>query len=212
MARRSRAFEDDPELKALVKSVHWSSLYWDFTIRCGAGTFRVHRLVLHAHSSWFRKLFGITDALLQVHLMEDPRIFSVLVRHIYQHEFTCEPPPDMSLQSYYIQVFAMAEKYELRTLRLLAVDRLQRLIRSPTGELRIAPKLFVEILYTMDEEGGPKDGLLWSLLVAIAEDNGRVLIEDKESGFDQACIAIPYLNKKLMTRLILLNSRRRSLG
>ncbi|KAF2207077.1 hypothetical protein CERZMDRAFT_102775 [Cercospora zeae-maydis SCOH1-5] len=209
MAERSRVVEDTAGLKATVRSVYQSSLYSDFTIRCGAAIFRVHKLVLHAYSAYFRRLFTNTIAIPEVHISEDPRVFSVLIRHIYQLGFTCKPPPDMSLQTYCIKVFAMAEKYELMTLRVLAAERLQQSVCSPKGDLQIMPRFFVEILYTMDKEGGAQGGLLWSLLIATIEDNGKVLIEDKQAGFEQACFAIPNLNRELLPRLASLYSRRR---
>lgn len=127
---------------------------------------------------------------------DDPHVFRVLLRYLYRKTLDTKsfgPPSHVQQQSesaFLIQVYAIADKYDVPRLRTLVVERLATACDPRKDECD-----FIEALRVVD--GCTAENTIWNLLVLKAKANLQTLLKNevfKELIKEQSALTFQLLN------------------
>ncbi|KAK5682738.1 hypothetical protein LTS10_005868 [Elasticomyces elasticus] len=160
---------------------------------CGGQTMTVHKILLHTQSTVFRKMLsgGFKEANENTLTLDhdDPAVLGVLIHYFYHFELN----PKLNSKSdvaFVIQVYAMADKYDIPTLCSLAIDGLDRLLEPE----RDNGKAFIAAIRAIDEHTSGNQ--LWDIVVPKIVANMDWLVQEDE--FSKVLVDMPVLTKNLL--------------
>ncbi|KAK4893931.1 hypothetical protein LTR27_007737 [Elasticomyces elasticus] len=184
------------------RSLHTTDAHSDLTLVCGGRSFKVHKAVLHAQSSVFRTMLagGFAEANLSTFPLPDdsPDSLEPLLYYMYHdkypkfisnshyHNFRVDSPKAI------VQAYAIADKYDVPGLELLATQRLAEIVNSESHELHSA----ILAVRTISECTTESDSTLWDVVVPKVRKQLSWLAGD--DSFLKLLREVPELNKKLL--------------
>ncbi|KAM3417088.1 hypothetical protein BST61_g8664 [Cercospora zeina] len=185
-------------LKTGVKELLDTGLYSDLTIECRGTLFRIHKLVLHTQSRYFKKLFagGFKEGVAATNvsylpLDEDPGIFSVLIKHLYSFKYEDSARGDVEAAPFAVFVYGLADKYDIEPLRAQAAKQLKEVLN---------PKdvgTFIETVHAIDENTA--DQVLWDIVIPVIKSNMGQLLQHQQ--FRNMLHEMKDLNFRLLSML-----------
>lgn len=192
-----------------------SGLYSDLTIDCRGITFGVHKLVLHTQSKYFKKLLaggfkvcsharvnryklltssqeGVAASnISRLPLDEDPNIFSVVIKHLYQFVYDDSGRGDTAPAPFAVLVYAAADMYDIEPLRTQAAKRLKDTIDPNDADA------FIETIHAIDENTA--DQVLWDIVIPVIKSNMGHLLQHER--FREMLHGMKELNYRLLAML-----------
>ncbi|KAK5706182.1 hypothetical protein LTR97_001169 [Elasticomyces elasticus] len=192
----------DEVLISGLQDLYATGRYSDLTLVCGRRSFKVHKAVLHAHSSVFRTMLSGDFAEANqstIPLPDDsPDSLEVLLYYMYHdeylkfdtddytHNFNANSPRAI------VHAYAIADKYDVPGLQLLATYRLAEIVNFESHELHFA----ISAVRTISECTTESDSTLWDVVVPKVRKQLRWLAGD--DSFLKLLREVPELNKKLL--------------
>ncbi|KAK3624218.1 hypothetical protein LTR56_021154 [Elasticomyces elasticus] len=185
-----------------LQDLYTTGVHSDLTLVCGGRSFKVHKAVLHAQSSVFRSMLagGFAEANLStVSLPDDsPDSLEVLLYYMYHDKYLM-----FNTNSHYhnleanspkaiVRAYAIAAKYDVPGLQLLAARRLAEMIKFDRDELQAAI-LGVRAISGCTSES---DFTLWDVIIPKVREQLGWLADD--DSFVKLLQEVPELNNKLL--------------
>ncbi|KAK5693757.1 hypothetical protein LTR17_025068 [Elasticomyces elasticus] len=156
----------------------------------------VHKILLHTQSTVFRKMLsgGFKDANESTLTLDhdDPAVLGALIHYFYHFELN----PKLNSKSdaaFVMQVYAMADKYDIPTLCSLAIDRLDRLLEPE----RDSVEAFIAAIRAIDEYTSGNE--LWDIVIPKIVANMHWLVQKDE--FSKVLVDMPVLTKNLLVSM-----------
>ncbi|CAK1365323.1 hypothetical protein CB0940_08910 [Cercospora beticola] len=185
-------------LKLGLKDMLASGLYSDLTIECRGTTFAVHKLVLHTQSQYFRKLLaggfkeGVAASnISRLPLDEDPNIFSVVIKHLYQFVYDDSGRGNTAPAPFAVLVYAAADMYDIEPLRTQAAKRMKDTIDPNDIDT------LIETIRAVDENTA--DQVLWDIVIPVIKSNMGRLLQNEQ--FREMLHEMKELNFRLLAML-----------
>ncbi|KAK4502369.1 hypothetical protein PRZ48_005794 [Zasmidium cellare] len=175
----------------------------DLTIHCGNRTWRVHRVVVCAHSSVFeaRCSGDIERALTQVISLrdDDPEAVHEMLCHMYTESFgnqACEAPADQGL-AISLRVYALATKYNILSLVRRAAQQFTTQAADKWQSVEFAHA--IKAIYS---QGRPFQAAMSKTVVQIAAKHARELFTQKDSEFCKVAETVPKFAAELSAQIV----------
>ncbi|KAE9973043.1 hypothetical protein BLS_003780 [Venturia inaequalis] len=172
MASRSahNIFADD--LLANLPNLRSSGVFSDFTITCDDSIFNVHKLILGSHSGYFATMFasGFKEAQENSVVLEEDKSYIVdaMIEALYDGDYIYENDDDLmeSEDMFHAKVYAIADKYDVPKLKILASEHFVRSFATAESTVRDIAET-IEYVYDSTPES---DRCLRDIVVHIAAD------------------------------------------
>lgn len=122
---------------------------------------------------------------------DDPEVMQTLFHFLYN--FTYDDNSSESPAPFAVKVYAVADKYDIPSLRALAAQKLAN-VADPAGDLDD----FIAAICNVDEFTSPEDSTLWDIVIPKIGENLDWLADNEK--FFALVKDMPALNKKLLKR------------
>ncbi|KAK5682742.1 hypothetical protein LTS10_005872 [Elasticomyces elasticus] len=192
----------DEVLISGLQDLYATGRYSDLTLVCGRRSFKVHKAVLHAHSSVFRAMLSGDFAEANqstIPLPDDsPDSLEVLLYYMYHDEYLKFDTDnhnhnlDANSPRAIVHAYAIADKYDVPGLQLLATYRLAKIVNFNRDELDSA----ISAIRTISECTLESDCTLWEVIINRVREQLSWLVDN--DSFLKLLQEVPELNKKLL--------------
>ncbi|KAK3636862.1 hypothetical protein LTR56_013973 [Elasticomyces elasticus] len=196
--------KDSPLLEGF-KEILSGGLFSDLVVICGNKSFNVHKNVLHAMSPVFRKMLtGEFKEAKQGSITlehDEPDIIASMLHFFYNAEIlsaaTAATAADQDTikaeGSYMVKVYAIADKYDVPSLRHQATTQLAGALRLERKQTHL--KELIATIRAIDEHTA--DSTLWKIVIPeIIRDLGWL---SQDNDFSVLLQEMPALTKALLT-------------
>ncbi|KAK3624222.1 hypothetical protein LTR56_021158 [Elasticomyces elasticus] len=195
----------DSPLHDGFKEILSNGLFSELVVVCGNKSFNVHKNVLYAMSPVFRKMLsgGFKEANQASITLEhdEPDIIASMLHFFYSGEIlsaataatTADQNTIKAEGSYIVKVYAIADKYDVPSLRAQATAQLPYMLRLERKQHQI--KDLVTTIRAIDEHTA--DNTLWKIVIPEIVSELGWLAQDNE--FSVLLQEMPALTKALLT-------------